>query len=206
MLLIPEMSEANAANQKANINYIAEKVLKFTLIFSIITMNIFIFFSKDLCCAVYSNSECGIYLSIFAPIIPLMYLDKVVDGMLKGLNQQLYYLSYNVIDSAVRVILIFVLLPLIGIDGLIIMTFASTILNSSLSIARLLKVTCLKFNFTKWVIFPLIYSIIAVICAKFVFLGTFSSSIILKTIFEFVFSVILYTIFLLFFGGIKSLK
>ncbi len=204
MLLIPEMSEANAVNQKANINYIAEKVLKVTLLFSIITMNIFIFFSKDLCCAVYSNSNCSVYLSIFAPLVPLMYLDKVVDGMLKGLNQQMYYLSYNIIDSAVRVLLIFILLPIIGLNGLIIMTFVSTILNSSLSIVRLLKVTCLKFDFIKWVIFPLIYSTIATFFTKFMFENSLSDSIILKIIFEFAFSVILYVMILIFFGEIKK--
>ena len=204
MLLIPEMSEANAINQKANINYIAEKVLKVTLLFSIITMNIFIFFSKELCCAVYSNSECGVYLSIFAPLVPLMYLDKVVDGMLKGLNQQLYYLSYNIIDSSVRVLLIFILLPFVGIKGFIIMTFVSTILNSSLSVVRLLKVTCLKFNFTQWVIGPLICSTISGIFVKFMFANNFYDSTILKMILEFVFSIALYITLLIFFCVIKK--
>lgn len=203
-LLIPEISEASAINQKTTINHIAEKVLKITLIFSIIIMNIFIFFSKDLCCAIYSNADCSTYLSIFAPLVPLMYLDKVVDGMLKGLNQQMYYLSCNIIDSVVRVLLISILLPLVGINGLIIMTFVSTVLNSSLSIARLLKVTHLKFNFIKWVISPLIYSTITTVFAKFMFKNSFSDFIILKIIFEFVFSIILYIIILIFLGEIKK--
>lgn len=204
MLLIPEMSEANAINQKANINYIAEKVLKVTLIFSIMIMNIFLFFSKDLCCAIYSNSNCSVYLSIFAPLVPLMYLDKIVDGMLKGLNQQMYYLSYNIIDSSVRVLLIFILLPFVGIKGFIIMTFVSTILNSSLSVVRLLKVTCLKFNFTQWVIGPLICSTISGIFVKFMFANNFYDSTILKMILEFVFSIALYITLLIFFCVIKK--
>ena len=204
MLLIPEMSEANAINQKANINYIADKVLKVTLIFSIMIMNIFLFFSKDLCCAIYSNSNCSVYLSIFAPLVPLMYLDKIVDGMLKGLNQQMYYLSYNIIDSSVRVLLIFILLPFVGIKGFIIMTFVSTILNSSLSVVRLLKVTCLKFNFTQWVIGPLICSTISGIFVKFMFANNFYDSTILKMILEFVFSIALYITLLIFFCVIKK--
>lgn len=84
---------------------------------------------------------------MLAPVIPLMYLDSVVDGMLKGLNEQLSYLSYNIIDSVMRVGLILFLLPLMGLNGLIVVIFASEILNSTLSIARLMKVTQLKMRF-----------------------------------------------------------
>ena len=64
---------------------------------------------------------------MLAPVIPLMYLDSVVDGMLKGLNEQLSYLSYNIIDSVMRVGLILFLLPLMGLNGLIVVIFASEI-------------------------------------------------------------------------------
>lgn len=204
MLLIPEMSEANAVHHKKNINHIAGKVLKITLLFSIMTMNIFLFFSKGLGISIYSSAECGIYLSLLSPLVPLMYLDKVVDGMLKGLNQQLHYLSYNIIDSVVRVILIFILLPIIGINGLIIMMFTSTILNSTLSIARLLKVTELKLNFMDWIIRPLICSSFSSIFTMLITSNFPINSIPIKTFFEILFSVILYIITLFLTGTIKS--
>ncbi len=204
MLLIPEMSEANAVHHKKNINHMAAKVLKITLLFSIMTMNIFLFFSKDLGISIYSSSECGTYLSLLSPLVPLMYLDKVVDGMLKGLNQQLHYLSYNIIDSVVRIILIFILLPVIGINGLIIMMFTSTILNSTLSIARLLKVTELKLNLMDWIIRPLICSSFSSIFTMLITSNCPINSIFIKTCFEVIFSTMLYIITLFLTGTIKS--
>ena len=105
---------------------------------------------------IYNDPEPGVYIRILAPIIPLMYLDSVVDGMLKGLNEQLSYLSYNMIDSVIRVFLIFTLLPLCGLKGVIIVIFVSEILNSILSIARLLKVTQLQFQVANWLLKPIL--------------------------------------------------
>ena len=97
-----------------------------------------------------------IYISVLAPILPLMYLDSVVDGMLKGLNEQVSYLTYNLIDSIMRVTLTYFLLPIFGLNGVIIVIFASEILNSTLSIAKLMKVTKLKMEFMRWIVKPII--------------------------------------------------
>ena len=56
--------------------------------------------------AFYGNEELGSMLRIMAPIVPLSYLDTVVDGMLKGLDQQMYSLKYNFTDSIMRVVMI----------------------------------------------------------------------------------------------------
>lgn len=156
MLLIPELSEANAANHKRNIHYIAGRVFQITFLFSIFVCGFFIFFSKDLGLLIYNDPAPGVYISVLAPVIPLMYLDSVVDGMLKGLNEQLSYLSYNMIDSVMRVGLILALLPVLGLNGLIVVIFASEILNSTLSIARLMKVTHLKMKFSSWILKPVL--------------------------------------------------
>ena len=154
MLLIPELSEANAVHHERNIRYIATRVFQITLLFSILITGIFIFFANDLGLLIYGDTQPGLYIRILAPVIPLMYLDSVVDGMLKGLNEQLRYMSYNLIDSTVRVILIFFLLPICGIKGVIIVIFVSEILNSTLSIARLIKVTTLHFQTANWILKP----------------------------------------------------
>ena len=203
MLLIPEMSEANSINKNSDINYVSEKALKLTLIFSIMVMNIFLFFSKDLCQAIYSNYESSFYLKILAPLVPLMYIDKIVDGILKGLNQQIYYLSCNIIDSLVRVTLIFILLPIIGIKGLLIMMFTSTILNSTLSILKLIQITTLKISFKKYVFFPIIFSGFATYFSKLLF--TNYNSPILRALTEITFSILTYSI-LAFLYYIKTSK
>ncbi len=155
-LLIPEMSEANAINHKNNINHMTSVVLRFTLLFSILISGIFFIFHNDLSMLIYKTEEAGIYIKILAPIVTIMYLDMVIDGMLKGLNQQMYHMSYNITDSILRVILIYIFVPKFGLNAFIAVIFISEIFNFYLSLRRLIFVTKLNINIKEWLIKPII--------------------------------------------------
>lgn len=169
-LLIPEMSEANAINHKNNINHMACVVLRFTLLFSIMVSGIFFVFYNDLSVLIYKTQEVGIYIKIFAPLISIIYLDMVIDGMLKGLNQQNYHMSYNIADSILRIILIYIFIPKFGVNAFISVIFISEIFNFCLSLRRLVVVTKLNINIKEWLIKPLISLIITLLVCHFAFL------------------------------------
>lgn len=154
VLLVPELAEANAAGKQQVIQKAAARAFRFTLTFSFFVTTLLIVFADDLGMAFYRNPQAGTMLRIMAPIVPLMYLDSVVDGMLKGLDQQLYSMTYNFSDSMMRVILIFTLVPIYGIKAYIVILFFSEIYNASLSINRLLKVTSLKVDVVGWILTP----------------------------------------------------
>ena len=50
-------------------------------------------------------------LGLLAPLVPLFYLDNVADAMLKGLDQQISVLRYSIADSALSIVLLYLLLP-----------------------------------------------------------------------------------------------
>ena len=153
-LIIPEISEAKALKQTKRVNNIIAKVFKFTLLIAIFASGLFIIYSKELGLHIYNNTEVGFMMRILAPLIPFMYLDRVVDGSLNALDQQMSTLRYNLIDMGVRIILILFLIPKYGVTGFILVLFAGTLLNSLLSINRLLKVTKLDFLLGDWILKP----------------------------------------------------
>lgn len=159
MLMIPEMSEAKIAGNNRTISRMAQRVMRFSLVFSICIATMFLFFGDDIAMLIYGDKSLGFFIKVLSPIIPLLYLDNVVDGMLKGLNEQLHYLIYNIIDSVTRVILTFTLLPLMGTKGVIIVCYVSAILNSGLSTLRLIKVAHIDMKIFSWIIFPVITGI-----------------------------------------------
>lgn len=154
MLLIPEMAEASADGKQNSIQKVVEKAFRCTLMFSFFICSLLIFFADDLGMLFYKSHEVGNILRIMAPIVPLMYLDSVVDGMLKGLDQQMYSLKYNFSDSIMRVLLIAVFVPMFGLRAYITVLFLSEIYNASLSINRLLKVTSLEVDILDWIVTP----------------------------------------------------
>lgn len=155
-LIIPEISQAKAQNNEKAVRRISERLFRIGLLYSIPVMAIMIFLSNELGMIIYNSSEVGVYTAILAPIIPLMYLDSVVDGILKGLNEQVSYLIFNFIDSVIRVVLTYFLLPIMGIRGFIIVIFISELLNTSLSIWRFLRVVQLRLRIFEWIIRPML--------------------------------------------------
>ncbi|QAT50867.1 stage V sporulation protein B [Caproiciproducens sp. NJN-50] len=154
MLLIPEIAEAVARNQRSTVKSSAEHAFRTTLMFGFVTSAILIVFADEIGGIFFGNAQASNILRIMAPIAPLMYLDNVVDNMLKGLDQQMYSLKYNFSDSVMRVALISFLIPVFGIRAYLAILYFSEIYNASLSISRLLKVTKLEVDILGWIVFP----------------------------------------------------
>ncbi len=154
-LLIPELSECRERKNHRQITYIASRVFQFTLMFSIGVAGIIVCFSKEISCAIYPREDIREYVSIFAALIPVMYLDSATDAMLKGLGYQVYSMNVNIIDSTLSVILVWILLPRYGIGGYIFTLFITEILNAMLSVSKLLHATGLKVHIISWICAPM---------------------------------------------------
>ena len=118
------------------------------------TAGIMFIFSEGLSQCIYGDGQCAEYLRVLAPLLPIMYTDTTVDGILKGLDQQIYSMRYNIIDSAMCVALVLILIPKYSVKGYIAILFISEIVNFSLSIHRLSKVCRLEINVADSIIKP----------------------------------------------------
>ena len=124
------------------------------MLIAVFATGIFIIFSNELGVGLYKSEEVGYLLRILAPLIPFMYLDKIVDGSLNALDLQVTTLKYNIIDMFVRISAITFLIPRYGIKGFVLVLFISTTFNTSLGVIKILKVTKLKFDILDWVLKP----------------------------------------------------
>ncbi|OQB20336.1 MAG: Stage V sporulation protein B [Firmicutes bacterium ADurb.Bin182] len=176
-ILIPVISEANVLQQKNKIRYVITRVIQFTSLLSVLIAGLFILFAGDLGVLIYRSAEVGPVLFKLAPLVPLIYLDFATDGMLIGLNQQVSSLKYNVLDSMLKVGLLFVLIPKMGVDGLILVLFCTKILNMTLSIGRLLMVSKLKLQLMNCIIKPVFSIVAAGFAAAFLYRSTASCKI-----------------------------
>jgi stage V sporulation protein B len=170
-LIIPELSELAAKygrRDTVHIKYIVRRSISLCLIFGLACAGAFIMFSGQLGTLVYKSREAGEYVGVFAVLVPLMYLDTVVDGMLKGLGEQLASMKYNILDSAVSVLLVYTLIPLMGVRGYIVCVFITELLNDVLSLSRLISVTGVKMPVLRTVFAPLLSIVGACTATKLV--------------------------------------
>lgn len=155
-LLVPEIAEGNAQGDRIRTSYIVQRVFQITLCFSIGTSGIMICFAHELGESIYSNAEAAKFILMMAPLIPVMYLDSAVDSMLKGMNQQLYSMRVNIVDSALSTVLVYTLLPIYGINGYVYIIIGCEILNASLSICRLMNTVDFRINIIRLIVSPIL--------------------------------------------------
>ncbi len=167
-LLIPELSSANTLHDNAKICGSVRKALRITLYSSVLIGTVFLVFSRELGLLLYGSADVGVYLRVLAPLTPIMYTESIVDGMLKGLNQQTSSLKYSVTDSAIRIVLIVALVPFFGMGGFLFIMVISNLLTSFLNVRRLLKVTGVRIPWTEWLLRPTVAAALSSAAALFV--------------------------------------
>lgn len=145
-LIVPELAECRASKSYKRMNYIIARVFNLGIILSIGVAWLFWRYANELGITIYNNAEAAYFIMMLAPLIPVMYLDSIVDNMLKGIDEQVSSMRYNMFTSSINVVMTYVLLPRYAIAGYLITTYFIRILNFALSLNRLVKVTRLKID------------------------------------------------------------
>ncbi len=167
-LLVPEFTYYYTKNDHNKISFIISKIFRITLIFSIGIIGLFLFYSSTISFFIYNNEECAIYLKVLCPLLLFMYLDSIVDNILKGLNEQLGVMKCNILDLFVSIFCIYFLLPIFGIKGYIFVIFLSELLNSSISILQLHRITHFKIDFINWIFKPFSFIVLSYVLTEFI--------------------------------------
>lgn len=154
-LLIPEISEAAVRGIYGVVRSVSYRIIKITSLVSIIFSALFFVGGKQLGTLIYGEQDVGFLLKALSPIVPFMYLDAVCDGILKGLDQQKFTFRTSVSDSALRIVLILLLLKSYGIYAFIGIMYFSNFYTCFLNTKRLLKTSGLQLDFLNTFVLPL---------------------------------------------------
>ncbi len=164
-LLIPEFARYNLKKDFNRMNEVTGFIFKFTSFFSICVIGIFLTFTEEICFLFYNNLDIASFLGLLSPLVILIYLDKIIDAMLRGLDKQVGVMFCNIVDLISTIVLIYTIVPVFGIYGYIAIIAISELLNFTISLIQLYKATHFKFDFLSYVIQPFIM----VILTKFLF-------------------------------------
>lgn len=161
-LLIPEISEAASLDRQEQVKRAVARTLHLTLTGSVLVSGVFYLYAMPLGQLFYRSDEVGCMLRALAPLIPAMYVESMVDGILKGLNQQVSTLKYSLVDSALRLCLVMTVVPRAGMAGFLFVMTVSNVLVAVLNVQRLMTVTGMRFRWRQWVIAPTLAVAVAV--------------------------------------------
>ncbi len=168
-LLTPEIVRYKSLNENRKVREIVEKSIGLTILCAVPIATLFLLFAKEISMTLYGERGLIGILSVLAPLVPMMYCETICTGLLRGLGEQKCLLKYSAADGIMRLILILVLVPQLGLSGLLATMIISNIFTPVMCALRLRKVTGAE-GFVRSAIVSLacgaVSGIITVLCKK----------------------------------------
>jgi len=163
-LLTPEISQAKVTGRGDAVDKAVRRAMRITFSLAVPVSGLFLLFPHELGVMVYSDDRLGPILMSLAPLMPLMYAESVAVGILRGLGEQNCSLVYGIADSVMRILLIILLVPRMGMPGFLTVMAASNLLTPILHLRRLTRVSGHAFEWGKWIIEPMTALLPALLC------------------------------------------
>ncbi|MBQ7523451.1 MAG: oligosaccharide flippase family protein [Oscillospiraceae bacterium] len=136
-LLVSELARCKAQNSRLRIRFLVSECLRIGVIVNAAIAGAIFLLAPALGEYIYHSCDAGRYLRCFAPLIVMLYCDALVDGMLKGLGEQVAGVRYNTLTAALDVLLLFFLLPTFHLGGYYFSFVLTHAVNFALSLRRL---------------------------------------------------------------------
>ena len=188
-LLVPEFAEQSAAGNRAGMERLASSALSKTLTYAMGTAAILFVFSEELGFVVYGSHEAGRYIAVLSAVVPIMYLDHVTDSILKGIGEQVYSMWVNITDSLLSIVLIWFLLPKMGIIGYAVAIIVMEAYNFVLSMLRLSQRIRIRISLFSSVLCPFVSALASSLLVRMLFVRQGSGASVGWLVAEMVFSV-----------------
>ena len=159
LMLLPTVSEAQSSNNYKSISYTTTKTLQYSLLIGIGSTSIFLIFGNSLGYNIYHDRSVGPLLMTLSWLCPFLYLNTTIASILNGLGYQLVTLKNNSIGLIIRIIFTLFAVPYFGLKGYLWGLLISFLIVSVLDIMKVLKITKINFDVSKWLLKPILAAI-----------------------------------------------
>ena len=153
-LLVPELSKANAAGDSNKIRILTQNVLEQTVSFSLYVVLILYTYGGNIGKLLGGNELTGIILRWMAPIIPCIYLEIIMEGILRGLGKQNYSSLNYLAEYTVRISVLLICVPLFGFYGIVASYMACNLTGNSVRLMMVLRAADLKPDWKRVLLIP----------------------------------------------------
>lgn len=153
-LLMPEITRAGTRRDYTAQAKLIHTAMTLTGLFSALAGAGLVLFGEPLAMLLYHEEAVGQYMQVLGLIAPFMYLESMVDGILKGMGEQMATFRYSVLDSALRILAMSALIPRYGMAGFFAVMAVSNLLTCTLNLRRMLRCARMQINWGRWFIAP----------------------------------------------------
>jgi stage V sporulation protein B len=174
-LIIPEIARANSAGDSYRVKHLIYKIFKKTTAFSILIAGILLTAGKGIGWLLSpDNPLVSETLTKMFFIVPFIYMEIVLEGILKGLGKQGFSTLNSLAEYIIRIGTVIVCVHYFGFTGVLISYYASNIISNICRIVVVCRTAKIRFDWADFLAVPLACAFLSFACARWVslmFLG-----------------------------------
>ena len=139
VLLLPIVSEADAAANTSTIRKAINKSISYGFGLGILFTTLFLISGRFLGNLLYQSSLAGSFILVLSFLCPMMYIASTLNSILNGLGKTGQTFAYSMISLLVRLVFVFFVIPVGGIHGYLCGLIVSQMVQTVLCMAAVRK-------------------------------------------------------------------
>lgn len=139
VMILPMISEADGRNDTAKIRRTIYQTIFGCLLFGSLCTAGFLITGKWIGDILFCNALAGKFIRMLSFICPFLFLSSLLTSILHGLDMPGYPFALNLMGSLVRILFVYLLIPLYGLKAYLIGMLASQMITSACSVWILWK-------------------------------------------------------------------
>ena len=165
-LLVPTLSRARAEQRESDIRMQTQRMLEQTVRYALFTVLILSQLGAQIGEMLGGNRFTGQILQQMAPIVPFIYLEIILEGILRGLGRQNFSSVNYLAEYIVRISVLLICVPLFGFYGIVLSYVACNLSGNAVRLYYVLRVTGLKPVWKRILLFPVTALFISLLIPK----------------------------------------
>lgn len=153
-MLLPAVSGANSSRHTASVRKTISTAYEYSMLIGIFCLGAFLIWGNQAGTLLFGVPEVGVYVTAFAWICPFLYISTTLASILNGLGKTKQTLFLDVSCHLLKILLIVLLIPRMGITGFLLSFLVSEILLALMSATFLNNLYSVPFDVFQFVVKP----------------------------------------------------
>lgn len=165
-MIVTESARASAAENVERLKSLTQRIIRYTLIYAAASSAILIRFGKPLGVLLGGGETGGKMIAAIAPVVPFIYLEIVLEALIKGMGLQGFSSLNYLAEYVIRISIVLILVPKFGFTGIAVSYYASNIFGNVNRLVKLLRYTSAPLKPFKTLFLPALYCVLTMSAAE----------------------------------------
>lgn len=157
-IIVSESARAKASGNSERIKSLTGRLTRYTLIFAVFAGAVLMRFGDSIGELLGGGELAGKMITIIAPVVPFIYMEIILEALIKGMGLQGFSSLNYLAEYAVRISVVLIFVPKFGFYGIVASYYASNIIGNCARFVKIMKYTETPFKPFKIIAVPIIYA------------------------------------------------